>query len=51
MFSLEKRRLWRDLIATLQYLEEAYKEAREGLFVRNCSDRTRTNAYKLKEEK
>ncbi|GAB0185895.1 mitochondrial enolase superfamily member 1 [Grus japonensis] len=34
LFSLEKRRLWGDLIA-------AYRKAGEGLFIRECSDRTR----------
>lgn len=28
-----------------------YNEAREGLFIRDCSDRTRGNGYKLKEGK
>ncbi|GAB0193558.1 hypothetical protein GRJ2_001821100 [Grus japonensis] len=49
LFSLEKRRLWRDLIAAFQYLKEAYKKAGEGLFTRAWSDRTRSNGFKLKE--
>jgi len=44
LFSLEKRRLWRDLTAVLQYLKEAYKKAGEGHFTRACSDRTRGQA-------
>jgi len=40
LFSLEKRRLWGDLIAAFQYLKRAYKKAAEGLFTRACTDRT-----------
>lgn len=40
-----------ELIATLQYLKRDYREAGEGLFVRNCSDRTGGNGYKMKEGK
>ena len=41
LFSLEKRRLWGDLIAAFQYLKGAYRKAGEGLFTRACSGRTR----------
>lgn len=48
---LERKRLCGDLTAAFQYLKEAYREAREEYFVRICSDRTRGNRYKVKEEK
>jgi len=49
LFSLEERRLWRDLTAAFQYLKGAYKKAGEGLLRRICSDRTRGSGFKLKE--
>jgi len=47
LYSLEKRRLWGDLIVALQYLKGAYKQEREGLFMRVDCDRTRGNVLKL----
>ena len=49
LFSLQKRRLWGDLITAFQYLKEAYKKVGDGLFTRACSDRIRGNGFKLKE--
>ena len=49
LFSLEKRRLWGDLIAAFQYMKGAYRKAGDGLCTRVCSDRTRGKGFKLKE--
>jgi len=48
LFSLEKRRLWGDLLAAFLYLKGAYRKDGEGLFTKVC-DRTRGNSFKLKE--
>ncbi|KAK4822951.1 hypothetical protein QYF61_024248 [Mycteria americana] len=49
LFSLEKRRLWGDLVVAFQYLKGAYKKDGDRLFSRACSNRTRGNGFKLKE--
>ena len=49
MLSLEKRRLWGDLIAAFQYMKEAYRQEEDQLFTCSHSDRTRENGFKLKE--
>ena len=49
LFSLEKRRLWNDLIAAFQYLKGAYKQERNQLFERADNCRTRGNDFKLRE--
>jgi len=50
-FSLERKRLRGDLIAAFQYLKGAYKKAGKGLFTRACSNRTRGNGFKMKENR
>ena len=51
LFSLEKRRLQRDLIGreAFQYLKEAYKQEGEWLFTRVDSDMIRTIDFKLRQ--
>ena len=39
LFSLEKRRLWGDLIVAFQYLKGVYKQEGKRLFTRVNSDR------------
>ena len=46
LFSLEKRRLWEDLIAALQYLKVTYKKDGDRLFGGACCDRIRSNGFK-----
>jgi len=45
LLSLEKRRLWGDLISAFQCLKRACKQAGEGLLTRACSDRTRGKGF------
>jgi len=49
LFSLEKRRLRRDLVAAFQYLKRAYRKNGENVFSKGCYDRTRGNGFKLRE--
>jgi len=49
VFSLEKTRLWGDLIVAFQYLKGAYRKDGENIFSVACCDRTRSNGFKLRE--
>ena len=49
LFSLKKRRIRGDLLASIQYIKVASKKDGERLFTKACSDRTRGNSFKLKE--
>jgi len=51
LFSLEKSRLWGDLVAAFQYLKGACKKGGDKVFSKVCCDRTRSNRFKLKEGK
>lgn len=51
LVSLEKRRLWRDLIVALQCLQGFNNKDGDKPFIGECSDRTRGNDFKLKEVK
>lgn len=43
LFSLEKRRLEREIITIFQYLKDIYKEDRGSLFMRSHVEKTRSN--------
>ena len=47
--SLEKRRLWRDLIVAFQYVKGVYEKGAGRLFTRISSDKIRGSSCKLKE--
>uniref|UniRef100_K7EZH6 Reverse transcriptase domain-containing protein n=1 Tax=Pelodiscus sinensis TaxID=13735 RepID=K7EZH6_PELSI len=49
LFSLEKRRLRRDMIAVFRYLKGFHKEEGENLFILASEDRTRSNGLKLQQ--
>ena len=49
LFSLEKRRLPRDVIAAFQYLEGGYRKAGGELLIRAGNNRTKGNGFKLEE--
>lgn len=51
LFSLEKRRLWGDLIMAFQYLKGVHKREGNQLFTQLDSDRTRGNDFKVKEDR
>jgi len=51
LFSLEKRRLWRDLRGAFQYLREGCKKERDRLFNRVCYDRTTGNGFEKKKRR
>jgi len=51
LLSLERKTLWGALMVIFQSLKGDYKQKEEQLFTQACSDRTRGNVFKLKEEK
>lgn len=51
LFSLEKRRVQRDLIETFQCLKGAHKKDGDKYFIRACCDTTRGNGFKPKVER
>lgn len=51
LFSLHKKRFWVDLMKVFQYIKMTYKEDREMLLTKACSDRLRENGFKLNENR
>jgi len=49
LLSLEKSRLWEDLIVAFHYSKRAYEKDGDRLFSRACCDMKRANGFKLKE--
>jgi len=48
-FNLEKRRLQVDLVPAFLLIYGNYRNAGEGLFFRQCSNRTKASGFKWKE--
>jgi len=51
LFSLEKRRLWKDLTAAFPVLKMSLQEVELRLYIRECSHNTRGNGLKVKMKK
>jgi len=49
LLSLEKRRMWGEILMAFQYLKGAYKKDGDKLISRTCCERTRCNGFKLQE--
>jgi len=47
-YSLEKRRLWVDLVAAFQYSKDGYNKEGDRLFSKVFCDRTKGNGFKLR---
>jgi len=49
LFSLEKRRLHGDCTVAFQCIKGAYRKDRERPFTKTCTNKTRSNGFKMKE--